>query len=306
MPTTPNGTAYTITTTTIAGQGRMRRAIADTFASTPARPAFVYAHGANGGVGSFTGSANWAPLLNWLIDRGWVIIEGEGGLPDSSGSTWNHWGNLVNRAAYSAYIDNAGVDVAYFVMAGSSMGGLISQWLAHRSPYADRCRGYIGFGAVQTMFVGNDSEVVSGIPVPSERTTGRYFQPSIMAAYGVSAYGDLAAAAADHAPERFDPSVWQGRNILEVYGTNDTTVPWYPRGGDALRTRWAGRPAMDVLSIGEGAGHDIASGVGVDWAAVTSFIETATADPEHLPRRISVDEMTIRYGSSEYRFSPGP
>lgn len=289
MPLTASGTSYTVYTATIPGLGRCRWIIADNAVGRADVPALLYAHGANGGVGSFSGGSSWTLLRDWWMDIGGVVIEGEGGAPDASGVTFNHWGNQMNRDAYMAYFGHVAaiVDIGIVVPVGSSMGGLITKWLATRSPIAYRCPGLLSFAGVGTLFVGDYDTVPGNTPTNITQQSARYFTSTtgIAAAYGASSYDQLVTLAADHAPENWTPNVWAGKRILEMYADNDIAVPWWPRGSSRLREIRAGQPQADIAELHTGltVGHDLSTGVGMHFPVVQDFLTGLLPAPEPQP-----------------------
>lgn len=290
MPLTASGTSYTVYTATIPGLGRCRWIIADNAVGNTNVPALLYAHGANGGVGSFSGSAGMTVLRDWWMDIGGVVIEGEGGLPDSSGVTFNHWGNDMNRDAYPAYFYHVAsiISIGIVIPTGSSMGGLITKWLATRSPLAYRCPGLLSFAGVGTLFVGDYDPVPGNTPTNITQRSARYFNDplkGIPAAYGAISYEELVTLAADHAPENWAPDVWAGKRILELYADNDIAVPWYPRGSSRLREIRVGQPQADIAEMHTGltVGHDLATGVGMHFPVVQDFLAGLLPTPEPEP-----------------------
>jgi hypothetical protein len=298
MPTTANGTVYTVYTATIDGLGRVRYIVADNAKTRTNLPCILYAHGANGGLGSFSGGAGSALLRDWLMDHGWVLIEGEGGPYDSTGASFNWWGAPISRQAYRAYFLYVAqlLSIGIVVAMGASMGGLVTKWLATRSDIASRIVGYLGLAAVATLFYGNYDTVPTDNPNNINQRSGRYFAAppnySIWSAYGVNNYEDFEVAAASSAPELWEPSVWANKRILEVYADNDIAVPWNPRGASRLRELRAGVPLVDIAhSIGtfttgpDGVGHDLAAGWGMPMDVVTEFLTSLIppVDPDPGP-----------------------
>jgi hypothetical protein len=294
MPVTANGTVYTVYTATIEGLGRCRWIVADNARTRTNLPTILYAHGANGGLGSFSGGAGTAEFRDWLMDHGWVLIEGEGGPYDSTGASFNWWGAPISRQAYRAYFLHVAqlLSIGIVVAMGASMGGLVTKWLATRSDIASRIVGYLGLAAVATLFYGNYDTVPTDTPNNINQRSGRYFSPSILDAYGVTTYEDLETAAASSAPELWEPSVWANKRILEVYADNDIAVPFTPRGAARLRELRAGIPPVDIAhSIGtfttgpEGKGHDLAAGWGMPMDVVTDFLTSLIppVDPDPGP-----------------------
>jgi pimeloyl-ACP methyl ester carboxylesterase len=296
MPVTASGTSYASRTATLPGLGRVRWTIADDAIGNSRIPTVIYAHGANGGVGSFAGGTGVAPLREWLMDRRWCVIEGEGGPFDTSGTSFNHWGNSVNRAAYRAYLDYvAGVlDIGPLVAIGSSMGGLVTKWLATRSDIANDIKGLVSLAGVGTIFNGNLDTVATDSPINIRQQSARYFNnptKGLAAAYGASTYGELVDLAADHAPENWSPDVWAGRSILELYGTADIAVPWAPRGSALLRTIREGKPLLDLAEEHIGLDHALAEGTGMRLDPVTRFLTDVTTTPPPQNRTVLVADV---------------
>lgn len=279
MPTTPNGTAYTVYTATLPVHGLARWAVADSHAGDADIPAVLYAHGSGGSSDQFETLPAWAGLRNWLIDNGWAWVEGQGGTVNGA----QNWGNAAARAAYPAYLAHVEtvLDLGTVVLLGRSMGGLVTAWLAAMYPGRDRFAGWICNSGVATMLVGSGTLASPSI----ERTTGLYFGATCWAAFGATTYEEFVDVVGDAAPESWAPSVWDGRNVLMCYGTADTTVPWSPRGGGPLRDLWAGRPATDDVSPREGGDHSQGNGSYGDVAAMVPFLLTMNGDPIPEPPR---------------------
>src|SRR5690606_15215129 len=132
--------------------------------------------------------------------------------------------------------------------------------------------GWINSSGVSTMFTGSTSPDAPAI----DQCTGRYFTNSVIwGAWGASTFDGFvnAVRTADAAPEEWPASVWAGKNILSLYGTADTTVPWYPRGASALRSVWAGQPAIDDVVVRQGGDHG-ANGTYFEVQAMSTFLAT--------------------------------
>lgn len=267
MPTTSTGTAYTITETTTTGYGTCLIAVADSHADDVAVPTILYSHGAGGGYNQFMTLGAWTELRDWLIDNGCAIVEGAGGFTDAEGG--QNWGNPTARLAYVAYLEWAAtiVDVGPVVPLGRSMGGVIAPWLYLRSSIASQCVGLIVNSGVQTLSYGTISD-----PDTSLRPTGQYFGTAIQGAYGVSGYSAFVTASSDHDPMNFDPSLWDGKKVMQLVGDVDTTVSPTTRGAYPLRAIYAGRPEVDILDVRIGGDHSATNGSYLQVAAMTSFL----------------------------------
>jgi hypothetical protein len=248
---TTSGTPFSVLSSTIPGHDQATLAVPNS--PTGPVPLLVFCHGSGGGFDQFTTASVWQPMRDWLIDNGWGWVEGTGAPTPAAGE--NGWGNAAARAAYLAYIAWAKtqVDAGPLVVLGRSMGGIVAHWLAGRSPIAGEVAGLIANAAVSTMFVGDGP----GAGTSVSRSSAAYFS-NLGDAFGVPYgstpdwYQQLQVAAADYAPENWAPSTWTGKKILHLYGTTDTSVPWYPRGGSRLREIWAGRPAIDRVAYNGG------------------------------------------------------
>lgn len=210
MPTTPNGTAYTVTTFTSSAGETCKRAVADAHSGDEHLPLVIFCHG-NPGVDQTSAddqfTANYPVLRAWLIDNGWGYVEGHG-----AGA---NWGNTPARVAYRAmYQDTAAVwDVGWNVVIGRSMGGLVGAYLAARDPViSPRCQGFISLSG--TADLTNRYSTASA----QDRT-------NLLAAYSVPDATALAWAVRDHDPMLFDEAAWLGRNVSIQYATGDVSVP---------------------------------------------------------------------------------
>lgn len=252
MPTTSAGVSYATTAYPMGGHGTCYITAPTAASTAPDVPWVLYAHGSGGAGNQFAALGAWTKLREWLINQGWVIVEGTGG----GLGTLKQWGSPASRAAYEAYVGKADehFDLGVGVLLGRSMGGLVTSWLYAHSAIRGRFSGMISNSGVGTWFEGGTLSV----PGP-ERSSLTYFGGSaeVQAEWGASDTATLRAAieAADGAPEMWGPSVWAGLNILSCYGDADTTVPWWPRGAAKLREVWAGLPATDIVSVTPGGAH---------------------------------------------------
>jgi pimeloyl-ACP methyl ester carboxylesterase len=226
MPTTPNGTAYTVYPFTSSAGESCRRAIADTAFDDENVPLVIFCHG---NPGTDVTSADqqftqgYTTQRNWMLDNGWGYVEGHG-----AGA---NWGNQDARAAYRAMYDDtlAVWDVGWNVVIGRSMGGLVGAYLASRDPkISRRCRGFVHLSATADL-------------------TNRYSTAStsdkaaLLTAYDAPDESSLMWAVRDHDPLLVDPAAWYGRRAIVQYDTGDASVPpainalpWIDRFGSQL------------------------------------------------------------------------
>ncbi|AEV51868.1 alpha/beta fold hydrolase [Prescottella equi] len=267
MPATSSGTAYTVYTTTSTGYGTAAYAVADSRKNDADIPTILYSHGAGGAYNQFATLAAWAGLRDWIIDHGGAWVEGSGGLTDTAGQ--NNWGNADARAAYVAYLEWAAtkIDIGPVVPLGRSMGGVVAPWLYLRSPIAAQCVGLIVNSGVQTLTYGTRDSVNGSL-----KPTGQYFGQTILDAYGAANYDEFVTKAADFDPMNFMPSLWDGKKVLQLVGTADTTVPRAIRGADPLRAIYSGLLSDDRLDVRDGGDHSQANGSYLQSAAMTAFL----------------------------------
>lgn len=304
MPVTAGGTAYTVRTAAVSGHGNVYWGVADSIAGTANIPTVLYAHGAGGGPDQFTTSAAWDGLRDWMIDHSWAYIEGGGGDTDLSGET--NWGNDEARTAYPAYIGavegTASVpSIGKLVLLGRSMGGLITLWLYAYSSLKPRVSGMMMNSGVSTLLYGDQTPPSSStVPPVSSRPTGVYFGTTLLPAHGVPDYATLYATKQAYAPETWPASVWTGAKILSLYGDADTTVPWSTRGGEPMRTLWAGEPVIDLVDLRSGGDHSAGNGSYLQVSAMTSFLTSITPPIPAPPGTVlrTIKHFLIRDGQS--------
>lgn len=256
--TTAAGTPYTVTYNTLSGHGTVLWAVADAHAADTGIPIVLYAHGRGGTYNQFQTLSAWSGLRDWLIDNGWAWVEGTGGSTTANGQ--ENWGNAGARAAYAAYFDHVDgiLDLGTLVILGRSMGGVIASYLATRHPtLAARADGLIlNSGVVGLAWAGAPA---SG------------FSPAIWSSYGAADEAGFLAAITEYDPLTFAASVWDGRNVLNLVGTADTTVP-PDENGLALRDVYVGRPAIDQLDVRDGGDHSGSNGSYLQVTAMSNFL----------------------------------
>lgn len=287
MPTTPNGTAYTVYSFTSSAGEPCRRAIADASFSDPDVPLVIFCHG-NPGVDTssadFQFSQGYTTQRNWLMDNGWGYVEGHG-----AGA---NWGNQDARAAYRAmYDDTLGVwDVGWNVVIGRSMGGLVGAYLASRDPkISRRCRGFVHLSA--TADLTNRYSTASA----SDRA-------ALLAAYDAPDETSLMWAVRDHDPLLVLPEAWYQRNAIVQYDTGDVSVPpainaipWFDRFGPQLTIgRTVSTTGGDHNSTPNNPVHAAATiaflqDVLIPYEEPSPIVGTKVSDP-----RISLDGELVR------------
>lgn len=250
MPTTPGGTPYTVATISDPTAGTIRYGYPS---SLPADMVTVlYAHGSGGAYNQFETLSAWTGLRNALIDAGAGWIESTGGGTRS-------WGNPDAQAAYeAAYTRVAAVlDLGDVVILGRSMGGLVAAWLYTQSSVVPAV-GLIVNSGVQDVVAYYDG-------------TSPESQASILTAWGAADRAALVTASATDNPVNYPASDWAGLNVMQLVGTADTTVPRADH-GDAMRTVYAGQPAIDLLDVRTGGDHSQTNGCYLEVDDMLAFI----------------------------------
>ncbi|WVX88577.1 esterase [Gordonia phage CheeseTouch] len=266
MPTTSGGTTYTVRTTdAVAAAGSIYWAVADNQNGAVDVPIVVYTHGNGGPPNQFTSYGEWKGLRDWLIDNGWAYVECTGG-----GAT--SWGNQASRDAYEAaltYVDTQ-IATGKVVVLGRSMLGLVAYWLASQSPViAPRCVGLIvNSGTTDLTY---RYSVANGTDKTNMRT-----------AYGAADDAAFAANSIGFDPMLFPESVWNGRKVLQMWGTADTTVPPATH-AQAWVTKYAASCGLCLTDIRDGGDHSAANGSYLQVAAMANFLTLVTQEAAPVP-----------------------
>jgi pimeloyl-ACP methyl ester carboxylesterase len=276
VPSTAAGTAYTVfTDSSDPDAGTARWAYRDSLEGASNIPTILYLHGAGAGSNQFETLTAWTTLRNWLIDNGWAWIEGTGGGTQP-------WGNAASRTAYRATFDiaDAEFDIGPLVILARSMGGLAGHWLFTQDPVIKvRSVGFIG-----------NSEVAN---LAAAYASGNWTD-AMRAAYGVSTDVGFASASEGFDPLLFSASLWAGKKVLEIVGTADTTVPRADH-GLAMRTHWAGQPALDLLTTRSGGDHSGTNGSYLEVDAMTAFLLEVTGEAPEPPPPPRMFRVAKRY-----------
>lgn len=278
---TPNGTTYSVVTTTLPNGEPALYGKAD--GATTDVPLVLYCHGNGGDYNQFNTLGAWSGLRNLLIDSGYAWVESLGGGLAS-------WGNAASRTSYEqAYTWAASqFDVGPVVVLGRSMGGLPAYWLAKESTVvAPHVVGLIINSGVTDLAAFNG-------PVP-----GKSY---IRTAHGISSDGSGWEAWLDeYDPMRMAPGTWAGEKVMQLWGTNDTTVPPGAH-AQAWITKYGTEPAL--LSTDERAGGDHSGGngsylqvepMGVFLAATTGVPMWEPEDPEPPADPLMVGNIQTAY-----------
>lgn len=269
MPTTPNGTAYTVRRTTLPTHGAVSVGVADVVYPRQNIPTVLYTHGAGGSATQFETLEAWSGVRNWMIDNGWAWVEGAGG-------GLQPWGNPASEAAYIAalgYADSV-LDVGPVVVLGRSMGGAVAARLFTTSSIASRCVGLIVNSGVQDLIWAYDS--------------GRWTN-AFHTAWGVANRAELVAAVQGYNPIDGPASNWAGTSVQQLVGTADDVVPPGPN-AYAIRTMYAGQPTVDLLDVREGGDHGTTNGSYLQVGAMTSFLASLVPSDSK-----NVFRVTARY-----------
>lgn len=253
MPTTPNGITYTTHTFLTPGGDQALWAIADRYQSSADIPIVVYTHGNSGAYNQFSATGAFAGIRNWLIDNGWAWVESAGG----GGSSWG------NGAARRSYVEafahvNSTISVGDVVVLGRSMGGLVAYWLYLYEPS-------IRSKAVGLIINSGTTDLIKRIgPPPGDA--------SIRSAFGLAADGsDWTTKLAGYDPMQFPVSAWTGKNVLQLYGTADDTVPAEIH-AQAWLDKYADACAVADVDIRLGGDHSTENGSYLQTTAMASFL----------------------------------
>lgn len=285
MATTATGTPFTTYSAAVAGAGTVRWAVADSKASVANLPTIVYCHGAGGGSNQFETLSAWSGLRDWLIDNGWVWIEGTGGGAQP-------WGNPASQTAYElsfAHVDGL-LDLGAVVVLGRSMGGAVGARLYLAGAFASRCVGVIENSGVQDLVWAYDAD------------SGRWTD-AFNAAWGVSSRAEFVSAVTGLNPIDGPASAWTGKKVLQLVGDADTTVPpstnAYP-----MRTLYAGRPSLDRLDVRAGGDHSASNGSYLQMLAMTDFLTIVTGGTPPPPVVYVAQETFYVLGGKFYPMVP--
>ena len=250
--TTASGTAWRRYMDTIPTGGTIRWGIPESRIGEAGTPMMLYTHGAGGGPNDFEAIAAWQGIRDYLLDNGIGWIEGSGG-----GS--QPWANDATKAAYEATWQYGADLFQPSVTFGMfrSMGGLVGQWLLTQSEVvAPYMQGAMINSGVQDLMWAYQ--------------WGRWTD-AMNAAWGVSSYAEFQIAAQASDPMQFDPSVWAGTQVMQLVGTADSLVPAEDN-GLAIRARYSGQPAIDLLDNRQGGDHSQSNGSYLQTAAMAAMV----------------------------------
>lgn len=252
MATTPNGTTYNPHVFSTANGGTGQWFMDDTKTDYTGIPTILYTHGSGGTFEQFYTLFAWRGIRNWLMDNGWAVIEASGG--------GANWGNQASRDGYMQAFEHADsvLDIGEVNVLGRSMGGLVAYWLAAQSPIADRVeRLIINSGTTDLAFRVTDGD-------PNGIST-------IMNAHEASTLAEFYQIAAPYDPMQFPVEDWAGRRVLQMWGTDDTSVeskhhaePWV--------TKYSEQVAELRTDIRDGGDHSAGNGSYLQTSAMTSFL----------------------------------
>lgn len=251
MPATPNGTAWHAVSTTLPNGDVAYVCAADTvFTAGAPAPCMIYAHGNNGPADQFQQQAGWADTRNWLIDHGWFWIEGAG--------AGNQWGGPRGVAAYEQAYTWGKTIISPKITVGllRSMGGCYAASFVSSTVIAAQAV-IINSGVLDVVYRAR--------PASGDRL-------AIYPAYNVpeGQQEALAAAAAPYDPMQAPLNRWANVDVLNMWGTADTTVP-ASMNGQAWREKYAAGCKTYTEDIKEGGDHSQQNGSYTQAAAMTTF-----------------------------------
>ncbi|QDH47710.1 minor tail protein [Gordonia phage Mellie] len=266
MATTSGGTTYTVRSTdAVPAAGSIYWAVADNRIGHPDIPIVVYTHGNGGPPNQFSSYGEWKGLRDWLIDNGWAYVECTGG-----GAT--SWGNQASRDAYEAaltYVDGQ-IDTGKVVVLGRSMLGLVAYWLASQSSViAPRCVGLIiNSGTTDLTYrysVANTTD-----------------KANMRTAYGAADDAEFATNSVGFDPMLFPESVWNGRKVLQMWGTADTTVP-PANHAQAWIAEYGASCGLLLTDVRDGGDHSAGNGSYLQVDAMANFLLLVVREAAPVP-----------------------
>lgn len=252
--TTANGTGYKSWGFSTASGNKAWWGVADNAINNEGITLILYCHGNTGSHTEFDLSKPYTGFRHWLMDNGYAWVESAGG----GGSSW---GNAEARVAYREAFDyvNERLDVKNIIVVGSSMGGLVSNWLFIHEPV-------ISAKALGLMVVSGTLDLEKRIgPPPGSQT--------LPAAFGLSPDGsDWEEKLRGFDPMKYPVEVWKGKKVIQLYGTNDATVspeihaiPWIEKYGSQCSV-------LDV-DVRIGGDHSQTNGSWLQTDALTGFVQ---------------------------------
>ena len=272
--TTSNGTAFTrwYTSDEAPDAGTAYWCIPDGVTSDI--PMVLYCHGADGGANQFATLPAWVPFREWLLDhgRGYMECTGGGAQP---------WGAPVSRTAYEALfaLVDTKIDIGLLYLLGRSMGAVVAHWLYTQSVIATRVSGMI------------DNSGVSNLAQSYEQGNWTDF---MRAAYGATTDAEFYANSVGHDPMLFPASSWDGKKMLTLVGSADTTVPPASH-GLALRNHYLGHPTIDLLDTRTGGNHSGTNGSYLQVDAMANFIRLVAGELTTPPPPLRNHRITAGY-----------
>lgn len=276
MPTTAAGTTYTTRTFTTPAGEQALWGIADAHVNSKNVPLVIYCHGNSGPYNQFSTSVPYAGLRNWLIDNGWAWVE-------SAGGGLSSWGNAAARTSYRESFDHvaANLDIGEVVVHGSSMGGLVAYWLYINEPT-------ISAKAVGLIIASGTTDLEARIGAPPG-------DGSIRNAFGLAADGsDWAAKMSGYDPMKYPLEVWRGKKVLQLYGTDDTTVPGAIH-GQAWLDKYSSVCAVADRDVRVGGDHSNTNGSWLQTSAFTAFLNKVAPVREDPPPAADVMRVDRAY-----------
>lgn len=256
MATTSAGTTYTARSFRTSDGELAHWFMDDSKITASGIPVVIYCHGNEGPYNQFFTMAAWSGLRSWLMDNGYAVVESHGG----GGSSW---GNDAARLAYTEAFEHVDgqIRTGPVIVLGRSMGGLVSYWLASRSPMADRV----------VALIVNSGTTDLAYRVTFKNSGGA---PDILAAFGASSLTQFYALAGEYDPMQWPADLWSTTHVMQLWGSADDTVP-PDRNGAAWAAKYGSACLSLTTDVRPGGDHSSGNGSYLQTAAMTRFLVQA-------------------------------
>lgn len=250
MPVTERGTVWSHLETTLANGDQALVAASDAVltAGDPA-PCVLYAHGNFGPYNQFLTQAGWVRTREWLIDNGWYWVEGRGG--------GSQWGSPRGVAAYELAHEWATTIIPASVTVGllRSMGGCYARSFA------------------ESAVIDADGLILNSgvLDIAARGAIGEGDAPAIWSAFQAADHAEFLDASASFDPMQAPVGTWAGVEVLNMWGTADTTVAPAVN-AEAWESAFSTGTERYFRDVKVGGDHSQGNGSYTQWEAMTAFL----------------------------------